>query len=169
MSFSNHRWFQFSNHRWFQFWHVSGCDLGASTLKGTESYTYSIGRWSTKHKFGAAHLARESSTANWTQTLEVLFRLPKSQVISKSPVINPPSTRDGDGGFITGDFKAHVISIFTVISRKNHRWFLLPPPVRKYNSKCQPPVIWYMKQKDHNESLSCTQTWCTHTVPRYTY
>jgi len=25
-------------------------------------------------------------------------------VISKSPVINPPSTRDGDGGFITGDF-----------------------------------------------------------------
>ena len=67
MSFSNHRWFQFSNHRWFQFWHVSGCDLGASTLKGTESYTYSIGRWSTKHKFGAAHLARESS-ANWIQT-----------------------------------------------------------------------------------------------------
>ena len=67
MSFSNHRWFQFSNHRWFQFWHVSGCDLGASTLKGTESYTYSIGRWSTKHKFGAAHLARESS-ANWILT-----------------------------------------------------------------------------------------------------
>jgi hypothetical protein len=30
----------------------------------------------------------------------------------------PPSTRDGDGGFIIGDFKSQVISIFTVISRK---------------------------------------------------
>ena len=28
--------------------------------------------------------------------------------------INPPSTRDGDGGFIAGDFKSTVISIFTV-------------------------------------------------------
>ena len=25
---------------------------------------------------------------------------------------------------------------------------------KKYNSKGQPPVIWYMKQKDHNESLT---------------
>ena len=126
MSFSNQRWFQFSNHRWFQFWHVSGCDLGAkfSTLKGTESYTYSIGRWSTKHKFGAAHLARESS-ANWIQTRYCF-------------------------GYLNHRW---FFKIFTVISRKNHRWFLLPPPVRKYNSKCQPPVIWYMKQKDHNESL----------------
>jgi hypothetical protein len=139
MSFSNHRWFQFSNHRWFQFWHVSGCDLGASTLKGTESYTYSIGRWSTKHKFGAAHLARESS-ANWIQTRYCFgylnhrwFRNHRWLILHRrrmamedlSPVISNHRWFQFSQWFrekITGDF-CYLLLLENTIVSANHRWF----------------------------------------------
>ena len=117
MSFSNHRWFQFSNHRWFQFWHVSGCDLGASTLKGTESYTYSIGRWSTKHKFGAAHLARESS-ANWIQTRYCFGYLNHRWFRNHRWFQFSQWFREK----ITGDF-CYLLLLENTIVSANHRWF----------------------------------------------